>query len=414
VKIQENKIIFEKKDIKNITDKTGNIVTDSNNNNYDTYNEKTPITIKATYMDLEDIKTIYLQYIKKIEEELPEIPTIINGSFPEGFSSKDLVIIYNTDDDNNTYTSSLDIDTLNSIAREYMKNLGHEVDENTIYYQIDSTGRIYVLIKKQEETNYNNEIITLESGEECYKVYIAGSCEIVGFQDNSGGSDFSLELGTGYYYEIENKLYLFNCISARLVYYNADESGFWLNGETEDNIKYFSSQDEYKSSSYYLGIGDGITPSSLPSINDEDDITLCFTAGTMRKLVISDTIETIEYFANIVNATDGIIISSSVKEIGDYAFYGSGISGEITINSPKLEKIGKYAFAEMSNLALLNIDKNEEGYTVFPSSLKTIGEKAFYNSAGLNKIDFTECTSLTVVDTEAFSNCGNLRSVKYL
>jgi hypothetical protein len=412
-------LTFLPSDLSDATAQSPSLTITLNNKDYEITKTKT-LKIVATLssksdpsISYSDSKTIYLKGISEIEieEELPEPPTVINGSFPEGFTSDDLVIIYNTDE---SYSSTLDIDSLNKMALDYMANIGKEVDSNTIYYQKDSSGRIYVLVRKDDTTSYDNDLITLEDGTLCYKVYIDGSCEIVGFQDNSGGSDFNLELGTGYYYAIANQLYLFNCVSARLVNYNTTQTGFWLNGETESDIKMFTDQETYKNHAYYLAVGSGVTKTPLPAISSDENVTLCFTAGTMRKLVISDTIETIEYFADIVNATDGIIISSSVKKIGDYAFYGSSISGQITINSPQLEEIGRYAFANMTNLSLLNINADDNGYCILPKNLKTIKEYAFYRSSGLNKISFSSCEKLTTVEKEAFSSCSNLRYVKYL
>lgn len=411
--IENKKIIFNENDIFNKGTITDKMIQDKNGNKYNIYSGENNFILKISNGLTK--RNIKLKYITLNEDE-PEEPTPSTdpqGSFPQGFSSDNLVIIYHTDDSSNTYTSTLDLDSLNQMARDYMNNIGQPVDDNTIFYQKDSTEKIYVLVEKQD-VEYNNSIINID-GKDYYKVYIAGSCEIVGFQDISGGSDFNLELGNGYYYDIANSLYLFICTAARLVYYNASETGFWRNGEAESDIKMFTSQNEYKNSSYYIGIGENIPKDeSLPAISEDDNIILLFKAGTMRKLIVSDTIEDIEYFADIVNATDGIIISSSVKNIGDYAFYGSSISGTISLNAKKLESIGTRAFSGMSNLSLLNINSSDDGYSNMPSTLKYIGDYAFSGSSGVKKMNFLQCRNLETVGERAFMNCGNLRNFKYL
>lgn len=101
----------------------------------------------------------------------------------------------------------------------------------------------------------------------------------------------------------------------------------------------------------------------------------------------------LEHFADIVNANK-IVLSTNIKEIGDYCFYGSLISGTVELETSVLEEIGSYAFANMSNLNLLNINATSDGFSHMPASLKKIGNYAFQNSAGLKKISFLNCSQL--------------------
>ena len=72
-----------------------------------------------------------------------------------------------------------------------------------------------------------------------------------------------------------------------------------------------------------------------------------------------------------------IVLSTNIKEIGDYCFYGSLISGTVELETSVLEEIGDYAFANMSNLNLLNINATSDGFSHMPASLKKIGNYAF-------------------------------------
>lgn len=84
----------------------------------------------------------------------------------------------------------------------------------------------------------------------------------------------------------------------------------------------------------------------------------------------------LEHFADIINANK-IVLSTNIKEIGDYCFYSSLISGTVELETSVLEEIGDYAFANMSNLNLLNINATSDGFSHMPASLKKIGNYAF-------------------------------------
>jgi hypothetical protein len=75
--------------------------------------------------------------------------------------------------------------------------------------------------------------------------------------------------------------------------------------------------------------------------------------------------------------TGTLIISNSVKTVGEYAFYNcSGLTGTLTI-PPSVKTVGKYAFYNCSGLT---------GVTV-PQSVTAIGEDAFSGCSALTEIN---------------------------
>lgn len=352
------------------------------------------------------------------ESETPA-PSGTEGSFPRGTSSESFCLICKTDED---YINTLDANTLNEYAYRYLENVKEEgeiIDKTVTYYSRDSKG-IYIYINKFSKNGtdyYDNEIVQI-NGQDCYKVYIAGYADIIAYhKDESIVGKYSLQLSNGFYNAIANKLYLFIAKGARLINLvknNDVASGFYYHGESLGDTKYFHSNDDYENNSYYLSIGSSCTINDIKTpLTDTESISYLFKDNDINVIITSDTMTDLEYFADIVNA-ERLVLSTNVKKIGDFCFYGSSISGTIELETEVLEEIGDYAFANMVNLNLLNINASEDGYSKLPLSLKRIGNYAFQNSAGLNKINLTNCRNLTTIGNQAFGNCGNLRYVQYL
>ena len=334
------------------------------------------------------------------------------GSFPEGTSSESFVLIYQLNQD---YASTLDAETLNEYAYNYLEDIKGERNEQIVYYAEDGDG-IYLYVTKTDTDNYDNEIVSV-NGVDCYKVYVGGTAEIIGFsKDPNETGNYSLTLSNGYCGEVANKIYLFITNSAQLVNIVKNENvpvGFYYESETSTDIKYFTNKSTYLEKGYYLSIGDYCTIDNARSPSSGEVVSYIFADGNISAIITSDTMTELSYFADIINANK-IILSSNIKKIGNYCFYGSNVSGEITLETASLEEIGDYAFAKMSNLKLLNINADEEGYSTMPSTLKKIGNHAFSESAGLQRIDLRDCINIEEIGHRAFSECANLRYVKYL
>jgi len=159
----------------------------------------------------------------------------------------------------------------------------------------------------------------------------------------------------------------------------------------------------------------------------EDMMTLVFAPssaiGEDGVLAIPDSVETLGiYSLSYLSDLKGISLGagSSLKTIGDYAFFKSGIQSFV---APKgLEEIGSYAFANTSNLNEVDLSAVEQdlvicGYAFYYSQVVSVkfpadhavdlGSFSFQNT----KLQSVEIQSGTI-GTEAFRSCTSLESVE--
>lgn len=125
----------------------------------------------------------------------------------------------------------------------------------------------------------------------------------------------------------------------------------------------------------------------------------------------------------------GMILPADLLSIGKYAFYGCNAIAKLTLND-KLESIEEYAFNKASNLKTLVVGENSllntvgdhafdsaklESTTsnpiVFPK-LENIGKYAFANNTSYFNY-FYLVKTVKMVDDYAFSGCTNLTTVHY-
>ncbi len=118
---------------------------------------------------------------------------------------------------------------------------------------------------------------------------------------------------------------------------------------------------------------------------------------------------------------DTLVIPDTVKYIGDYAFYTTGMGGiingededegemqEVVYGIDKIiigngvEYIGTRAF--YGSVSLTEV--------VLPASLTELGERAFYNCKLLHTVTFSENSVLEKISDSAFYGCENLRQIK--
>ena len=125
----------------------------------------------------------------------------------------------------------------------------------------------------------------------------------------------------------------------------------------------------------------------------------------------------VHYMTNLKN----LIISNSVLEIGNYAFYGcSGLTNVNLGNSVRV--IGEYAFSLCKGLTSLIIDNSVTtiGKSAFQScsellsviignSVTSIGSNAFYYCSKLTNV--TIGNSVTSIGSNAFGSCNNLNTI---
>ncbi|MDD7351176.1 MAG: leucine-rich repeat protein [Clostridia bacterium] len=126
---------------------------------------------------------------------------------------------------------------------------------------------------------------------------------------------------------------------------------------------------------------------------------------------------------------DGMILPTDLLKVGKYAFYGCNAITKLTLND-KLESIEEYAFNKASNLKRLivgeasllttigdhafdsaKIESTTSNKIIFPK-LENIGKYAFANNSSYFNY-FYLGKSVKMVDDYAFSGCGNLTTVHY-
>ena len=109
-----------------------------------------------------------------------------------------------------------------------------------------------------------------------------------------------------------------------------------------------------------------------------------------------------------MTSVENVFMTSFVKEIGDYAFYGC--SGITSVVIPEhVTSIGNRAFYGCSGLSSMTIVygvNNSSGATV---GVNSIGEYAFFNCSSLTSL--TIPNTVTSIGSSAFGNCSGLASV---
>ena len=121
------------------------------------------------------------------------------------------------------------------------------------------------------------------------------------------------------------------------------------------------------------------------------------------------TFDEFQYFINVTSIPDkyfaghgleSIILPKSIKSIGEKAFYQCSKLTKIGF-SEGLKSIGEKAFYQCSKLTKIE----------FSEGLETIGEDAFSYCTGLTEVDFSE--GLETIGEDAFSYCTGLTEVEF-
>ena len=130
------------------------------------------------------------------------------------------------------------------------------------------------------------------------------------------------------------------------------------------------------------------------------------TDGKGITVVFGNKVETIPAFLFEVGSETAypniknVIIGSSVKEIGDNAFYHCCSIENVEFGG-KVETIGERAFDSCINVKELNL----------PESLKNISNGAFYSCNGLTEITIPE--NVEFIGVNAFRRCSSLEKINY-
>ena len=118
------------------------------------------------------------------------------------------------------------------------------------------------------------------------------------------------------------------------------------------------------------------------------------------------TVVAIGYKAFNESGIANVVLPDSVKEIGDYAFANLAILTQVSLNSTsQLEKIGNRAFFGNGKLKTFGLVQNN---LTLPNALLSVGDNAFYgtffDSIAINQ-------NLNTIGAGAFSNMSRLASI---
>ena len=161
------------------------------------------------------------------------------------------------------------------------------------------------------------------------------------------------------------------------------------------------------------GMGDTIVVKSVKDtfvreIKKNDYITALkeFGQSIGKEYTETDVDEVISGIASCAFANCGklknIYIPRSVREIGEYAFFGC--YNLETIDLSQVRSIGKAAFMQCTALHLKGMK--------FAKRFSTIGDQAFMGCVSLDEIDFSE-SMVTEIGKNTFSDCHKLQKILY-
>lgn len=137
-----------------------------------------------------------------------------------------------------------------------------------------------------------------------------------------------------------------------------------------------------------------------PSENPYTGIPLYNTDVFLTKLEIGDSVDTIPDYAFFDRGIGTVIISDSVKYIGNSAFRRSADGYQIGsfIIGDGISSIGSNAFKNCVSLQQLNL-----------SNIHHIGDSAFYNCTNIQNIHL--CDDLVTLGNSTFYNCSSIHSI---
>lgn len=183
------------------------------------------------------------------------------------------------------------------------------------------------------------------------------------------------------------------------------EGSFYV-GELKEGTYTLKVVSDRASGEYPLTVGSGGIPSGTEL--SEDGTVLIRYTGTTSEYRLPDSVQVVSYGAFSNCSIEKFILDRNVEwitmppgsESFQYMFENAGVK-EIEIEDG-VEEIPIYLFAKTSIETI-----------VIPSSVSTIGIKAFYNCDNLKKIEFSKNSQISQIDNFAFSSNVKLESIKF-
>lgn len=336
--------------------------------------------------------TKYLKAEKKItvkkRQSLDDI--IVSGSPTKplltGTDIKNLTLLYHKNTNEELAKMDINVDNLNKAARTYMKDKGIIADSNSQnnYFSEDENGiYTYLEVEEKEKEKYVKQLFV--EGTNLIKAYIGGTCEIIDLAYDTSEGDPSLIASTAYplIYDTSNgyAVQLFVTTKIGLLYsINVDNNKYTYTDLTRQIFEYFpiqkhdNTQDYYVSSFRFNNYKNFIREQEIYSnisikTASSRNLAMIIKEGTMREIILPETLKEINHFYGASNAT-GITLPNSLKTIGEYAFYGTQFGGEIklrSLNDSNLTKIDDYAFCKVNNtrIFLYNLKSDRTEITTY-------------------------------------------------
>ena len=183
---------------------------------------------------------------------------------------------------------------------------------------------------------------------------------------------------------------------------------------TEINVKLYSQKDgngndlnSDEALTYYV-------PTSLKKVTvtgGEIKTSAFYGFTTLQEVVLDGEFEYIGGHAFYdCTSLKKVTMPNSVKEIYQNAFTNCMALRSLPFSAnSEIEYIGREAFAQCSSIGSNSVSAIVETIKL-PSTLKSIGEKAFYSCSGIKGIDLSD-TQVTVIETSAFENCTALENL---
>lgn len=179
------------------------------------------------------------------------------------------------------------------------------------------------------------------------------------------------------------------------------------------------------SSVTYIGNGAFKSSKSLLKVTFNGDAITSIGKETFyevaaNSIVLPSTVKSIGAYAFAESKIESIELN--VKEIGEYAFYNCVKLNSVSL-SDELETIGDYAFLNCDSVEEISIPSAKElgeGVLVGMANLKNVsigdkvemlGEFTFFNLPSLESVELGSL--ITLIPESSFYGCANLRSVKH-
>lgn len=388
------------------------------------------------------------------DENIDISNTTSSSAFLTGTDVDNLSLLYTYNESHGYTAEELNkaaityIQDWNNIAPDNEKiDISNTPSEQPTYFGVDGNG-IYAIIKKDEsfEDRYNQKVIVNINGNEYIKAYVKGTCRIID-ADYNHINDSNMISSIAYpftfkYSENDDDntviTYLFINSDIELLYsinttnkifqrknLDTGEINSYRYVAPDKNEDLFINKTIYtvnKTSKYIIkAVSNGYYYEFNTTESDSSDsISMMISEGTTRQIILPETIKHISHFYSGSNANT-IIIPNSLTSIGEYAFYHSGLNGEIkfrNIFESKLWEIGPYAFAETNNLKMFPYDLSN---TQNRESIKQyLISKCKYNEDVIedifeNRIDkqiYTVIPNIFLISHHAFNNSGSGSSIK--